>query len=245
LAQKIGKGALPICPNSGKARRKARRKVAARPEAQNPISRRTLPISVNYSLELDFFGKTVKIRGMSVESIAVRAADKELRAQIQQVAGDNFGFQGLSKNADADAVSAFNNALGGQGEFNANGLAGDLTRAANTFGGLGSQVPPGVVDAIRANATRVPGVMESMGNQVLGAVGTGAEGKISDLFSSIRRNLNETGQVLTRLSKQDNLSQQDLLLIQFQISKMSISLDVASKVGDKGSQALQTLFRDK
>ncbi|MDR1595366.1 MAG: hypothetical protein LBR91_00360 [Puniceicoccales bacterium] len=178
-----------------------------------------------------------------MEDIAARAVDEQLRSQIQQITGEDFEFQGLQA-TDPNAVDAFNNAMGGQTNFNANGIANDLNVAADSFE-MDPQVPQVVVDGVRSNAARIPGSMNTLGRQVLEAVGTGHEGRISDLFSSIKRNLSEVGQVLTKLSNQDNLSQKDLLLIQFQISKMSISLDVASKVGDKGSQALQTLFRDK
>jgi DNA polymerase II small subunit/DNA polymerase delta subunit B len=68
--------------------------------------------------------------------------------------------------------------------------------------------------------------------------------KLSDLVSVVKDRMERVSAVVEELAKK-SLSQQDLMRIQYEVMQMGIVLDVASKVGDKGSRALQTLFRDK
>lgn len=69
--------------------------------------------------------------------------------------------------------------------------------------------------------------------------------RFDDFVSVVRQRLERITNVVIELTKKPDMSQQDLMRIQYEVMQMSIVLDVASKVGDKGSQALQTLFRDK
>lgn len=69
--------------------------------------------------------------------------------------------------------------------------------------------------------------------------------RFDDFVSVVRQRLERITNVVVELTKKPDMSQQDLMRIQYEVMQMSIVLDVASKVGDKGSQALQTLFRDK
>ena len=69
--------------------------------------------------------------------------------------------------------------------------------------------------------------------------------RFDDFVSVVRKRLERITNVVVELTKKPDMSQQDLMRIQYEVMQMSIVLDVASKVGDKGSQALQTLFRDK
>jgi hypothetical protein len=69
--------------------------------------------------------------------------------------------------------------------------------------------------------------------------------RLSDYVSQVRDQLQRIERVVVELANKPDLSQQDLMRIQYEVMQMSIVLDVASKVGDKGSQAVQTLFRDK
>ena len=69
--------------------------------------------------------------------------------------------------------------------------------------------------------------------------------RLSNFVDIVKARLNRINERVVPLMKKPDLSQSDLLYIQYEVMQMSIVLDVASKAGDKGSQALQTLFRDK
>ena len=69
--------------------------------------------------------------------------------------------------------------------------------------------------------------------------------RLSDFIDVVKARLGRINKYIAPLMQKPDLSQSDLLYIQYEVMQMSIILDVASKAGDKGSQALQTLFRDK
>ena len=69
--------------------------------------------------------------------------------------------------------------------------------------------------------------------------------RFDQFVSVVRRRMERISNVVAELTKKPDLSQGDLMRIQYEVMQMSITLDVASKVGDKGSQALQTLFRNQ
>ncbi|MDR1433513.1 MAG: hypothetical protein LBI61_04245 [Puniceicoccales bacterium] len=179
----------------------------------------------------------------------VGGADAKLLEQIQQItADDGFDFQkipGLSSQAvNMDAVKTFDGAFDMSG-FDAKAVSQNFNQAAANFDTGAPQLSKEVIATIRESSDRIPGITDSLDRQTANSTGTTYENKLSNFFSSVKKNLEDVARVTNRLSKKDALSQQDLMLIQYEVSKMSITLDVASKVGDKGSQALQTLFRDK
>jgi hypothetical protein len=70
-------------------------------------------------------------------------------------------------------------------------------------------------------------------------------GRLNSFVTTVRDQLNRMDAIATNLSKKPDVSQADLIGIQFEVMQMGIILDVASKLGDKGSNAVQTLFRNQ
>ena len=66
---------------------------------------------------------------------------------------------------------------------------------------------------------------------------------VSDMFSSLNKDLNSMDSLVETLSMSSNIKTQDILRIQIVAAKTGIIAEVASKVADKGSQTLQTLMQ--
>ncbi|MDR3143927.1 MAG: hypothetical protein LBT64_00285 [Puniceicoccales bacterium] len=174
----------------------------------------------------------------------------ELRNEVAKIfssSGEDAIDPSAMMGANADDAESFAAALGkSSGDF---GVAGqNLDQAYVNLSDKnvgGARDVSSLADSIRAERVKIPAVEEKMIQASREAAGTDYEGKLSGFVSTVRKKLQETADIVKNLSKKNDLSQKDLMEIQFHVMEMSIVLDVASKVGDKGSQALQTLFRDK
>ncbi|MDR2603216.1 MAG: hypothetical protein LBC11_01485 [Puniceicoccales bacterium] len=175
----------------------------------------------------------------------VAIVDEKLRAQIGKImAEDQMDPQklsdSLSMGANQDDVAKFNVALN-SADVNINFAANRLDRSANVL----NNIDPNIAKSVRDVGQLMPNVVYRLEEKVSQSSGTEYKNRLSDFMSSVKRQLDHMADVTAELVKKPDLSQQDLMRIQYEVTQMSIVLDVASKVGDKGSQALQTLFRDK
>jgi esterase/lipase superfamily enzyme len=102
-----------------------------------------------------------------------------------------------------------------------------------------------LANSIRDVEWSIPTVMHKLDGRIVQSTGMEYQNRLSDFMSSVKQKLDHMANVAAELAQKPDLSQQDLMRIQYEVMQMSVVLDVASKVGDKGSQALQTLFRDK
>ncbi|MDR1528142.1 MAG: hypothetical protein LBS22_00955 [Puniceicoccales bacterium] len=178
-----------------------------------------------------------------MEQVAI--IDEKLRAQVEkimleeQVDLQKFS-DSLSAGANQSDVAKFNAALNGT-DINIDSVANRLDRTANIL----SSINPDVSDSVRNVGQLMPNVVHRLEGRVAQSSGSEYQNRISDFMSSVKRQLDHMADVAAELAQKPDLSQQDLMRIQYEVMQMSVVLDVASKVGDKGSQALQTLFRDK
>jgi hypothetical protein len=69
--------------------------------------------------------------------------------------------------------------------------------------------------------------------------------KTFNVVKGVRKNLNALKAYVEKFSHEKNPSTASLFEMEFKVIQFQLSLDVASKVGDKGSQAFQTLFRNQ
>ncbi|MDR2628421.1 MAG: hypothetical protein LBC30_00240 [Puniceicoccales bacterium] len=175
----------------------------------------------------------------------VAIVDETLRAQVGKImTEDQMDPQKFSDSLSASVnqgdAAKFNAALN-DASVNIDSVANRLDQTANNLG----NIDPNLASSIRNVGQLVPNVAYRLEGQVALSSGAGYQNRLSDFMSSVKRQLDHMSDVVMELSKNPDLSQQDLMRIQYEVTQMSIILDVASKVGDKGSQALQTLFRDK
>jgi ABC-type transporter Mla subunit MlaD len=190
---------------------------------------------------LDFFNK--KLRFKFMDQVAI--VDEKLRAQVEKImAEDQMDPQKLSDSLSIGAnqgdVSKFNAALNGA-NVNINSVTNRLDQTANAL----SDISPDLANSIRDVRQSMPNVVYRLEDKVVQSSGTEYQSRVSDFMSSVKQQLDHMANVAAELAQKPDLSQQDLMRIQYEVMQMSVVLDVASKVGDKGSQALQTLFRDK
>jgi hypothetical protein len=190
----------------------------------------------------------------SVDQIS-GVSDGTLSKSVMQIIGEFSADQkgdpvSIGAMPNVDNVDKFTAALGvdsgAQGGFrvaegNLNSAYVNLNTGANAGNANAVDVSRGINDLKRD----IPRVESNLSKVSQEAVGEDYENKLSHFVSAVRKKLQETTEIVKKLSQKSDLSQQDLMEIQFHVMEMSIVLDVASKVGDKGSQALQTLFRDK
>ena len=128
----------------------------------------------------------------------------------------------------------------------------NATSASSTFVN-NSSVVGADASAIVAEIQRQTASQLQLGNEILGKLearksefsGADLQKKFSDIFSTVKERMDRINVLVDDLISHPDLSQQQLMRIQYEVMEMSIVLDVASKVGDKGSQALQTLFRNQ
>ncbi|MDR1173196.1 MAG: hypothetical protein LBJ75_03850 [Puniceicoccales bacterium] len=175
----------------------------------------------------------------------VAIVDEKLRAQIGKImAEDQMDLQKLSDSLSASAnpndaakfSAAFEDA-----SVNVDSVTSRLDRTTNAL----VDINPNLAESIRDVRQIVPNVVYKLEGKVVQSSGEAYQNRLSDFMSSVKRQLDHMTNVAAELAQKPDLSQGDLMRIQYEVMQMSIVLDVASKVGDKGSQALQTLFRDK
>jgi hypothetical protein len=125
----------------------------------------------------------------------------------------------------------------------------DRTTSVSGQGGINTANTVDVTRSIKEPwqeiTERAPGVFESLDRQVAAARIENIEhaNKFEKFVSVVKERMERVGNLVETLAKKPDLTQGDLMHIQYEIMEMGIVLDVASKVGDKGSQLLQTLFR--
>lgn len=66
-----------------------------------------------------------------------------------------------------------------------------------------------------------------------------------DFISKVKEQMQRVTTLIQDLQRKPDIGQGDLLRIQYEVTQMALVLDVSSKVGDKSSQALQSLFRNQ
>jgi hypothetical protein len=69
--------------------------------------------------------------------------------------------------------------------------------------------------------------------------------KAFDTVKGVQNSLDDLYSYVKNFSNIKNPSIADLFGMQYKVTIMSLTMDAASKVGDKGSQAFQTLFRNQ
>jgi hypothetical protein len=94
-----------------------------------------------------------------------------------------------------------------------------------------------------ANALRV--LAERIDSPNAASSGESLSQKAFDVVKGVRENLNDLFAYVEKFSKEKDPSTASLFTMQYKVTQMSILMDVSSKVGDKGSQAFQTLFRNQ
>ncbi|MDR1401390.1 MAG: hypothetical protein LBI81_00320 [Puniceicoccales bacterium] len=189
------------------------------------------------------------------EIIQISQAEEQLINQIQEMMADTeLDVQEVSdllhmSMPNPDDVVKFNGAINYTGAPNEDLFVSmqNLDQALVNVGHTNSAEANAIGDTIRQDRVRISDIGDRLDGQMAEARLTDAqyEGKLSHFFSSVQKHLRRITSVVADLSRKPDLSQGDLMRIQYEITQMGIMLDVASKVGDKGSQALQTLFRDK
>ena len=123
--------------------------------------------------------------------------------------------------------------------------AGDvnsLNSQMNIHGNMGVSSSPEAFNNFYNNASNT---INRLRNDLRKAAESQYVNRLSDFIDIVKARLSRIDKYVAPLMQKPDLSQSDLLYIQYEVMQMSIILDVASKAGDKGSQALQTLFRDK
>ncbi|MDR2432237.1 MAG: hypothetical protein LBD34_00580 [Puniceicoccales bacterium] len=175
----------------------------------------------------------------------VSIVDEKLRAQVEKImAEDQMDPQELSDSLSVGAnqgdVSKFNAALNGA-NVNIDSVVNRLDQTADAL----TKVSPDLADSMRDIGRSIPNVVHRLENKVVQYPKAEYQNRLSDFMSTVKHQLDHMANVAAELAQKPDLSQQDLMRIQYEVMQMSVVLDVASKVGDKGSQALQTLFRDK
>ncbi|MDR2778696.1 MAG: hypothetical protein LBB16_00175 [Puniceicoccales bacterium] len=177
----------------------------------------------------------------SVASIA----DEKLRKDIQKImTEDQMDPQGLSdslsKTVNPNDITKFNIALD-KSSVNIDSVTSRLDQMAVSLDSFDASL----ADSVRNIEQTIPGVISKLDARIGQSPGVEYQNRLSDFMSSVKQKLDHMANVAAELAQKPDLSQQDLMRIQYEVMQMSVVLDVASKVGDKGSQALQTLFRDK
>jgi hypothetical protein len=69
--------------------------------------------------------------------------------------------------------------------------------------------------------------------------------KAFNVVKGVRESMEDLYAYVEKFSHETDPSTGSLFEMQYKVMKMSIMMDVSSKVGDKGSQAFQTLFRNQ
>jgi ABC-type enterochelin transport system substrate-binding protein len=69
--------------------------------------------------------------------------------------------------------------------------------------------------------------------------------KAFNVVKSVRESMEDLYAYVEKFSNEKDPSTGSLFEMQYKVMKMSIMMDISSKVGDKGSQAFQTLFRNQ
>ncbi len=69
--------------------------------------------------------------------------------------------------------------------------------------------------------------------------------KAFDAVKGVRDHLEDLQKYVEKFSKEKDPSTASLFEMQYKVIQMSILMDISSKVGDKASQAFQTLFRNQ
>jgi esterase/lipase superfamily enzyme len=160
------------------------------------------------------------------------------------MAEDQMDSQGLSdslsRTVNQSDVAKFNAAFD-KTDVNIDSVTNRLDRTAVAV----YDFDPNLANSIRDVERSIPTVMHKLDGQIVQSTGMEYQNRLSDFMSSVKQKLDHMANVAAELAQKPDLSQQDLMRIQYEVMQMSVVLDVASKVGDKGSQALQTLFRDK
>jgi hypothetical protein len=172
------------------------------------------------------------------DPIAAAASSEEiLKEQMDAILQDDqmpFDGNGSAGAVDPNDAQAFQNYV--RGDDPVGGVpSGDTFSSAEARRSM-----DGIYDRAQNTIGRLDGQLTSARRR-----GADYEGRLSNFVSTVRRRMERMSSVVNEIVAKKDLSQQDLMRIQYEVMEMSIVLDVASKVGDKGSQALQTLFRDK
>jgi hypothetical protein len=66
-----------------------------------------------------------------------------------------------------------------------------------------------------------------------------------DFVSRVKEQLERVVTLAEELTNNPDVGQADLIRLQYEVMQMAVVLDVASKVGDKSSQAIQSMFRNQ
>ena len=69
--------------------------------------------------------------------------------------------------------------------------------------------------------------------------------KAFDTVKSVRDNLEDLYTYVEKFRNEKNPTTANLFEMQYKVIQMSVLMDISSKVGDKASQAFQTLFRNQ
>jgi polyhydroxyalkanoate synthesis regulator phasin len=119
-----------------------------------------------------------------------------------------------------------------------------LNRASDNIGNA-TDVARSIQGSLQEINGRLTGVTDSLDRQMAAVRVENVEhaNRFEKFVSVVKERMERVGNLVETLSKKPDLTQADLMHIQYEIMEMGIVLDVASKVGDKGSQLLQTLFR--
>jgi hypothetical protein len=69
--------------------------------------------------------------------------------------------------------------------------------------------------------------------------------KFFDAMKGVSNAVNEFYMYIKGATQSGDFSMHKLFEVQFKVTQMTVLLDVSSKIGDKGGQAFQTLFRNQ
>jgi hypothetical protein len=174
-------------------------------------------------------------------------SDEVLRKQINDITSSEMGIGGSNfiplGEPNVDDAMKFSAAMGGVGtggSGNVSATANNMLDASKNVSGVDGELS----DVLKLMSENVRAVSDKLDVQLSRSAGTGFEDKLSRFISSARERMAHLSQTLSDLAS-GPISQQDMMRIQFEVTQFGIVLDLSSKVGDKGSQALQTLFRNQ
>ena len=176
------------------------------------------------------------------EHIKNQAQEKMAAQQTQQVSNDSMTFSGTASESD---VVRFNQAVNNSTNYVAP-FDNRVAQSASSSSSIDNQTSIAQLQAQTQNyISQGADVIKKLESKAGEFDTPDLEKKFSDVFAVVKDRLQRIKNIAVELNKNPDLSQAQLMHIQYEVMEMSIVLDVASKVGDKGSQALQTLFRNQ
>ena len=102
-----------------------------------------------------------------------------------------------------------------------------------------------IIQNLHANTEAIQLFQESFEKHAIESSQETLTQKAFNVAKNVRDSLEELQVYVDKFSKEKNPTTAVLFEMQYKVMQMSILMDISSKVGDKASQAFQTLFRNQ